>query len=370
MRKCKDTKRALLISVLSVALCLAMLVGTTFAWFTDVARTGYSTLTSGRLDIVLQYKDGETWKSAEGKTLNFVKAADAAEDEELLWEPGCTYYLPEVRVINNGTLAVKYEYDTSKFVFTGDTKLLDALEFVGEAEGDDAESPAILLPGEYSHALKIGFHMKETAGNEYQGLTLTGAKIAVVATQATSESDSFDNQYDKDAKYTEIIADGKTFTGTATLYTGITATAPGAIAVKADGADANVTIKDGTFDGGKGGDNQCVHVQNGATVTILGGTFTVGGDANGYGNSVIESYDGNIIIEGGFFYTDYSYGGKYYVLNQNNSHPGTITVKGGTFVNYDPSTGDDNLGGNFVADGYKVVSEAHGNDTWYTVVKD
>ena len=208
MRKCKDTKRALLISVLSVALCLAMLVGTTFAWFTDVARTGYSTITSGRLDIVLQYKDGETWKSAEGKTLNFVKAADAAEDEELLWEPGCTYYLPEVRVINNGTLAVKYEYDTSKFVFTGDTKLLDALEFVGEAEGDDPESPAILLPGEYSNPLKIGFHMKETAGNEYQGLTLTGAQIAVVATQATSESDSFDNTYDKDAQYPISVTTG------------------------------------------------------------------------------------------------------------------------------------------------------------------
>ena len=208
MRKCKDTKRALLISVLSVALCLAMLVGTTFAWFTDVARTGYSTITSGRLDIVLQYKDGETWKSAEGKTLNFVKAADAAEDEELLWEPGCTYYLPEVRVINNGTLAVKYEYDTSKFVFTGDTKLLDALEFVGEAEGDDPESPAILLPGEHSNPLKIGFHMKETAGNEYQGLTLTGAQIAVVATQATSESDSFDNTYDKDAQYPISVTTG------------------------------------------------------------------------------------------------------------------------------------------------------------------
>ncbi len=207
MRKCKDTKRALLISVLSVALCLAMLVGTTFAWFTDVARTGYSTITSGRLDIVLQYKDGETWKSAEGKTLNFVKAA-GHEAEEILWEPGCTYYLPEVRVINNGTLAVKYEYDTSKFVFTGDTKLLDALEFVGEAEGDDPESPAILLPGKFSNPLKIGFHMKETAGNEYQGLTLTGAQIAVVATQATSESDSFDNTYDKDAQYPISVTTG------------------------------------------------------------------------------------------------------------------------------------------------------------------
>lgn len=57
------------------------------------------------------------------------------------------------------------------------------------------------------------------------------------------------------------------------------------------------------------------------------------------------------------------------MLNQKNDNPGTITVKGGTFVNYDPSKGDDNLGGSFVADGYSVVSEKHGDDTWYTVVK-
>ncbi|HAX30354.1 MAG TPA: hypothetical protein DCX96_03645 [Oscillibacter sp.] len=95
----------------------------------------------------------------------------------------------------------------------------------------------------------------------------------------------------------------------------------------------------------------------------------MGGDANGIGNSVIYSQDGNITIEGGFFYTDCSYNGKYYVLNQSNGNPGTITVKGGTFVNYDPSTGDDNLGGNFVAEGYSVITETKANgDVWYMVV--
>ena len=108
---------------------------------------------------------------------------------------------------------------------------------------------------------------------------------------------------------------------------------------------------------------------DGATVTIQGGTFTVGSDASGEGNSVVESNGGNIVIEGGFFYTNYNWRGFYYVLNQKNDNPGTITVKGGTFVNYDPSQGDDNLGGSFVADGYSVVSEKHGDDTWYTVVK-
>ena len=56
------------------------------------------------------------------------------------------------------------------------------------------------------------------------------------------------------------------------------------------------------------------------------------------------------------------------MLNQKSVNLGTITVKGGTFVNYDPSKGDDNLGTNFDADGYKVVTETHSSDTWYTVV--
>ena len=133
--------------------------------------------------------------------------------------------------------------------------------------------------------------------------------------------------------------------------------------------NAKLTITGGAYDGGKGGNNVCVWAGDGAKVTIKGGTFTVGGDASGNGNSVIESNGGNIVIEGGFFYTDYAYRNFYYVLNQQNGNPGTITVKGGTFVNYDPSKGDDNLGGNFVAEGYKVVSEAQANgDTWYTVV--
>ena len=331
MRKCKDTKRALLISVLSVALCLAMLVGTTFAWFTDVARTGYSTITSGRLDIVLQYKDGETWKSAEGKTLNFVKAADAAEDEELLWEPGCTYYLPEVRVINNGTLAVKYEYDTSKFVFTGDTKLLDALEFVGEAEGDDPESPAILLPGEYSNPLKIGFHMKETAGNEYQGLTLTGAQIAVVATQATSESDSFDNTYDKDAQYPISVTTGDELQAIVS-----NATAPVNIVLANSITTNNFVIpadKDVTLDL-----NGCT-VTNAESHTILNKGHLTLTDSSADKSGQIISLKGNTaalrngdnavcVVEGGTISRDGANGNTWHVVE----NFGKMTFNGGKVV--------------------------------------
>ena len=357
----KSTKRALLGSIMAMVLCLAMLVGATFAWFTDTASTGVNKIQSGKLDVALEMKDASgNWVSAEGKTLDFVKAADA-KDEAILWEPGCTYTLPELRVVNNGNLALKYMIKITGI--KGDAKLNEAIEWT---IGDVAMGAEQHLKAGESNEFTIKGHMKESAGNEYMDLTISGISITVYATQDTVESDSFNSQYDKSAAYKGT----QEFTeGTHTLSNGVVALNPNDIAVKASGSDTNVTITGGYYDGGNGGNNICVYAMDGATVTIQGGTFTVGSDASGTGNSVVESNGGNIVIEGGFFYTNYNWRGFYYVLNQKNNNPGTITVKGGTFVNYDPSQGDDNLGGSFVADGYSVVSEKHGDDTWYTVVK-
>ena len=387
----KATKRALLTSVMALVMCVVMLVGTTFAWFTDTASTGVNKIQAGNLDVDIIGEDG---KSLDGKSLSFVKAGlttdtgaeiDPNATTEILWEPGCRYVTEGFRIANNGNLALKWKAEINKDnIVDGKAaptakdgkSLLDVIDFyVVTGTDENAEAVAIenfkgnLEANKTSDVYYIKGVMKTTAGNDYQSLTLEGITITVYATQLTAEFDSFDNQYDKDAKYTEVIAGGKTFTGKATLSTGITATGHDAVAVKATGPDANVTILDGTFDGGSGGNNKCIEVSNGATVTIKDGTFTVGGDADGAGNSVVECWGGNIVIEGGFFYTNYSWNGFYYVLNQKNDKPGTITVKGGTFVNYDPSKGDDNLGGNFVAPGYSVISEKHGEDTWYTVVK-
>ena len=121
----KSTKRALLGSVMAMVLCLAMLVGATFAWFTDTASTGVNKIQAGKLDIALEMKDASgSWVSAEGKTLDFVKAAAG---EQVLWEPGCTYTLPELHVVNNGNLALKY-----KVAITGinsSAKLNEAIEW-------------------------------------------------------------------------------------------------------------------------------------------------------------------------------------------------------------------------------------------------
>ena len=110
MNNKKTTKRALLSSVMAIVLCLAMLIGTTFAWFTDSASTAVNKIQAGNLEIELQMKDNNgNWVNAEGKTLPFlVEGKIPAKGTQILWEPGCTYYVPEVRVVNKGNLAVKF----------------------------------------------------------------------------------------------------------------------------------------------------------------------------------------------------------------------------------------------------------------------
>ncbi len=76
-----------------MALCLAMLVGTTFAWFTDTASTSVNTVRSGSLDVALEMQKGRRHLGkCRGQTLDFKKAA-GAEAEKILWEPGCSYEL-------------------------------------------------------------------------------------------------------------------------------------------------------------------------------------------------------------------------------------------------------------------------------------
>ena len=383
MNNKRATKRALLTSVMALVMCVVMLVGTTFAWFTDTASTGVNKIQAGNLDVALEMAVGKTdggetiWENAEGKTLQF-KTADGRTDN-ILWEPGCRYQLPELRVVNNGNLALKYiikvtGIETNHEAVPGEPNLNDVITWeikysddaVWHDEAGTFKAGYSLAPNA-SNVVTIKGVMDKNAGNEYQGLSIDGVSVTVYATQMTAEFDSIDNLYDKDAAY----KGSQEFTsGTHVLNKGGVALNPHDVAVLVSGAGTDVTITGGYYDGGKGGDNRCVQVDTGAKVTIKDGTFTVGGDATGLGNSVILCNGGTVVIEGGFFYTDYAYRNFYYVLNQQNSNPGNITVKGGTFVNYDPSKGDDHLGGNFVAEGYDVITETKANgDKWYTVVK-
>lgn len=104
MAQSKNTKRALLASILSIVLCCAMLIGSTFAWFTDSVETGKNTITAGNLDVDLQYAEvaegtdlttlgDDAWTSVQGKEDLF------SED---LWEPGHVEVV-YLRIQNLGT---------------------------------------------------------------------------------------------------------------------------------------------------------------------------------------------------------------------------------------------------------------------------
>ena len=215
MNNKRATKRALLTSVMALVMCVVMLVGTTFAWFTDTASTAVNKIQAGNLDIELQMKDNNgKWVNAEGKTLPFlVKGEIPAEGTQILWEPGCTYYVPQIRVLNKGNLAVKFEYVPEALGVTG--KLAEVLTFTaktfdeeGNEDSDINIEPEVLKPGEASPAWSFGYHMDENAGNEYQNATATGMCVTVLATQASYEKDSFDDQYDKDAEYPISVTTG------------------------------------------------------------------------------------------------------------------------------------------------------------------
>ena len=206
MNNKRATKRALLTSVMALVMCVVMLVGTTFAWFTDTASTGVNKIQAGNLDIELQYAtawDGTTgaptaWADAEGQTLTF-KTKDNRATDKILWEPGCTYELPELRIVNKGNLALKYKVIINGI--EGDAKLNEAIDWTING-ADISLTEEHLLAGQTGDPFTIKGVMKTTAGNEYQGLSIDGIGITVVATQYTYEKDSIDDQYDKDADAT------------------------------------------------------------------------------------------------------------------------------------------------------------------------
>ena len=235
MNNKRATKRALLTSVMALAMCVVMLVGTTFAWFTDTASTGVNKIQAGNLDIEVEYTlDGETWNDLDRATDIFQKG---------LWEPGHTEVVA-LKFKNNGNLALKYsinmnivdetaginkfnqEYKLSDYLKVktlsqeaspiGDICIgmafsarNDGLGYTATANFKDAavlDHDLLLTPGEVGNYLIMKVYMPETVGNEANAISTEKAAsirfgLNVVATQVTYEKDSFGNTYDKDATY-------------------------------------------------------------------------------------------------------------------------------------------------------------------------
>lgn len=121
---------------------------------------------------------------------------------------------------------------------------------------------------------------------------------------------------------------------------------------------------EGTVDGGEGGDNVAVWSMPGGKLTINGGTYTVGADANGLGNSTIYTTGGDVVINGGTFSTAAKYRDSYWTINKQNGSTGKVEIYGGTFPGFDPANPNTDDETTYVADGYISV----GKDGVWTVL--
>ena len=261
------TKRALLTSALAIVMSIAMLIGSTYAWFTDTVSTSASRIKSGTLNVDIGYEnDSGKWVSLEGETLNWKKANDI--DEAVLWEPGAKYELREFQIKNLGTLALKYKIVISGA--TGDLDLLNVLDFTYTIGGEalDLNEEGHLLAEATTEPITIAAKMKESAGNEYQNKEINDIAITVYATQDTVESDSYDDQYDKDAPLDFVpvstVAELKNVFANATAGEDVNVSLTDDIDL---GADKTLMIVDGSSDIGD------INIQaNGHTIknTVVG----------------------------------------------------------------------------------------------------
>ena len=387
MNNKRATKRALLTSVMALVMCVVMLVGTTFAWFTDTASTGVNKIQAGNLDIKVEYRT-----SFEGDWKTLDDATDLFGAAGTLFEPGHTRVV-ELRITNAGNLALKYKigmnvvseqpgtnkagnpYKLSNYLKVattgiqqynpadqisslmerlifqkGDFGMWTARDFANfELEYTSNGSVHVLQPGA-AQILGIKVYMPESVGNEANAKTPDDAAsiefgLNILATQYTTESDSYGTQYDKDATYPVVdaaalaasVADladpgnknvvvsvaqdmnntagiktakGNTLTMDLNGKTLGVSTGTGSPNTTTNGMQllqgSTVTLKNGTYKANQGGDpnrNIAILIQNYSNLTIEDCTLDMTGANDGAGNSAGTTYAlstncGKVVIKG------------------------------------------------------------------------
>ena len=235
MTKAKSTKRSLLFSAISLMLCFAMLIGTTYAWFTDSVTSANNIIKSGNLDVELYYAteyDGANtaWQKVDETTKIFKEGA--------LYEPGYTEVV-YFKVENKGSLYLSYnmslniyretpgvnkdgqsfklsDYLCADVLTTGALAYTSDRSYIYENYSDETLNSFIygenyrtyvqgwrtakqLAPGQ-SYECGMTIFMPTTAGNEinHDGVHVPEIELGInlIATQSTKEVDSFGDDYD------------------------------------------------------------------------------------------------------------------------------------------------------------------------------
>lgn len=395
MKHFRTTRQSLIISVLSSCLCVAMLIGTTYAWFTDSVISNNNIIKSGSLDVELSFaknNGGELtpWESVSGRSDIF--------DPDALWEPGRTEVV-YLKVSNDGSLALQYQLSVNiiKEIFgqnqDGEEIVLsDLLVFkVVEMKEDlsvytDRETAIItagwargikdyhtperaLLPGEDDYIAIIVYMPREinNAAN-YRGTDVPYIELGInmTATQVVYESDSFGSEYDADCylgerygmlieESTELYLDEHDFESMGVKHID-------ALVHVTDGSVVNIYGKTNRLISTEGlSETPIISSDKDATINIRGGYFS-GKDVpilDISGGTTVNIYRG--IFKAQSFSQDGDQTDKMFYADSNCE----INVYGGTFVNFDPR--QSHLG-NLVAKDYIVLESLRDNgEIWYTV---
>ncbi|MBQ8387944.1 MAG: hypothetical protein IJX46_03365 [Clostridia bacterium] len=223
----KKTRKALITSALSMLLCLSMLIGTSWAWFTDSVTSAGNVIQSGTLDVEMHWAKG----TEDPATATYKDASEGAIFNYDKWEPGYID-VKHVKISNVGSLALKYQLNivangtvseladvidvyfvdpavqiTNRTALSDNNKL-GTLREVIKGLSDGKQGNGFLAAGE-SVTITLALKMQESAGNEYQGLSIgTDFSVQLIATQATAEGDSFDDKYDEGATFPELQLPG------------------------------------------------------------------------------------------------------------------------------------------------------------------
>ena len=327
------TKKALIMSVLSMVLCVAMLIGMTFAWFTDTASTGVNKIQAGNLDVELQMYDGSNYVniSKESKPIFDIGTGTVAQDNNLdtLWEPGKTQ-IAYLAIKNEGNLALKYKvalnvtnpadgknlYKVMEYAITPDAKGTDTTAPAwtsgkSVAEGTQLVSDAnVSLGAGDTHYFALLVHMDEQAGNDYQGGKVD-FDLSVLATQLNSENDSYGPNYDEDAQYpvasAASIADAVADLATAgdkkvsvTVAKNIKESS-GIVVAKGNTLDMDFNGKSVGVSSGKGSANTTTNgmqLLQGSTNTMKNGTYEANhGEDKDHNIAILIQNYSNLIID-------------------------------------------------------------------------
>ncbi len=281
---------------MSLFLCIVLLVGTTFAWFTDSVTNSGNKIQAGNLDIDF-VQLGKTLTDDQKSKIKEAIKGDIKEDtyysiseiekpvfNYAKWEPGYTE-VKALGVINKGTLALKFRLDIESYGEIG--KLAEVIDVYAKiSDKPITDIPTTfdgLLENEYKnlgplsslvgdpdgvaygelHAKQgayatIAFHMKEDAGNNYQKAKLNSFDIKLNSTQLAHEEDGFgNNQYDSGAEY-PVIVDSQLSDAIENAQSGDTVLlAPGTYK-----SIQSCTLKDGVILAGAGADKTLLNVGN------------------------------------------------------------------------------------------------------------